>query len=143
MYGKKSVSAEETARIIESDVKKDLHIHSFYSDGRLSPEEIIDAWSSEGYELISITDHDGIDGSLSVIEYAQEKEICLIPGIEFDSADPLGRDMHILGYGLDYDSPELKESLNGILLERADRGVRELGGDYRDADGGNLFFRPG
>ena len=131
----KRLTKEEIAGILESDVKKDLHLHTFYSDGRLSPHEIIDRWAADGYELIAITDHDGIDGSIAGWDYAAEKGLRYIQGIEFDSADKLGRDMHILGYGFDYDNPELKDALERILLERAARNdamlaaIRRLGYD--------------
>ena len=38
----------------------DLHIHSNYSDGIKSPEEIINLAIEEGIKYISITDHDSI-----------------------------------------------------------------------------------
>lgn len=119
-------TTEELAKLLESDVKKDLHLHSYFSDGRLSPEELISRWAADGYRMIAITDHDGIDGSVAGMDYARNYDIDYIPGIEFDSTDKLGRDMHILGYGIDYNNPELKEALDWILLERADRNERML-----------------
>ena len=107
-------------------MKKDLHIHTYYSDGVLSPEQVIDRWASEGYRLIAITDHDGIEGSLVGLDYAGEKDITIVPGIEFDSVDPLGRDLHILGYGFDPECTELTEALDNILLERAARNEAML-----------------
>lgn len=120
------MSNEELARVLESDVKKDLHLHTYYSDGTLSPQEVIDRWAATDYRLIAITDHDGIEGSAEGIRYARDLDIDFIPGIEFDSADEVGRDMHILGYGFDYDSPELREALDWIILERAARNDRML-----------------
>lgn len=115
------MTKEEIAEVLTSDVKKDLHIHTYYSDGELSPEEIVDRWMDAGYKLISITDHDGIGGSEAVFDYAAKKGIGFISGIEFDSTDTLGRDIHILGYGFDYTNEKLTEALEGILLERAAR----------------------
>lgn len=111
----------EIARILMADVKKDLHLHTYYSDGALSPKEVVNRWADEGYELIAITDHDGIAGSIAGREYAEKRGIGYISGIEFDSSDVLGRDIHILGYGFDYRSHKLQEALEGILLERAAR----------------------
>ena len=54
---------DELRALIESDLKKDLHMHTVYSDGALTPEELIDMRISEGYELLAITDHDVIGGS--------------------------------------------------------------------------------
>ena len=49
------------------DIKRDMHIHSCFSDGELTPEEIVDRWEAEGYKIIAVTDHDGIDGSIASI----------------------------------------------------------------------------
>ena len=115
------LTSEELAELLQTDVKKDLHLHTYYSDGVLSPEEVTDRWASEGYKLIAVTDHDGIEGSLVALEYAADKDITVVPGIEFDSVDPLGRDLHILGYGFDPECPELKDALDNIIMERAAR----------------------
>ena len=66
---------EELAELLQSDVKKDLHLHTYYSDGVLSPEEVTDRWASEGYKLIAVTDHDGIDGSVIALDYAVAQKI--------------------------------------------------------------------
>lgn len=121
IYSEGRLSKEEFSRLLESDVKKDLHIHTNYSDGALSPQEVVDRWISEGYEMIAITDHDGIGGSELVIDYARDRGLTFIPGIEFDSVDEIGKDLHILGYGFDYDCVEMRDALNNILLERAAR----------------------
>lgn len=120
------MTKEETAALLVSDVKKDLHIHTYYSDGALSPKEVVDIWSDNGYELISITDHDGIEGSKIIRDYAVEKGIGFIPGVEFDSADELGKDIHMLGYGFDYDNPVLVDALDGIILEREIRNHKMM-----------------
>lgn len=114
---------------------KDYHIHSCFSDGELTPEQIVDRWSENGYKSIAITDHDGIEGSLIAYNYARANrpEIQVIPGIEFDSTDELSRQLHILGYGMDYENPKLKATLSSVLLNRAKRNdeliriINELG----------------
>ena len=115
---------ESLARLLTSDVKKDLHIHTIFSDGKLSPQQIIDRWADEGYQLISITDHDGVDGSLVGNEYAKDKDITFVRGIEFDSKDDLASELHILGYGYDENNPQMKDALRDIRLERARRNDR-------------------
>ena len=126
MFTGQKWTTEELGRLLQADVRKDLHIHTYYSDGVLSPEEVIDRWAAEGYKMAAVTDHDGIDGSLAALEYAADKDITVIPGIEFDSVDPLGRDLHILGYGFDPECPELIDALDNILLERAARNEAML-----------------
>lgn len=117
---------DEIIEVLTSPVKKDLHIHTYFSDGELSPEEVVDRWDDAGFRLISITDHDGIRGSESVADYAGDKGIGFISGIEFDSTDTLGRDIHMLGYGFDYKNRQLTEALESILIERADRNEKMM-----------------
>lgn len=107
--------------MLSRDIRMDLHIHTCYSDGVLTPEQVVDRWRSEGYELIAITDHDGIDGSVIGMDYALGSDIEFVSGIEFDSEDELGKDMHILGYGIDYANDMLRSTLLDLLLKRARR----------------------
>lgn len=119
-------SKDDLRALIESDLKKDIHMHTCFSDGTLTPEEVLDMRAEEGYELLAITDHDGIDGSVRGRKHAEELGIHYISGIEFDSEDGLGKDIHMLGYGFDPENPVLKEALWGILKERDDRNRRLL-----------------
>lgn len=105
---------------------KDLHIHSYYSDGDMSPEEIVDKWERDGYKAISVTDHDGIEGSIVAVKYAENKSIEVVPGIEFDSDDLLGTKLHILGYGIDYEADSIKEKLGLINKWRDERNSKLL-----------------
>ena len=110
--------------LIESDLKKDLHMHTRYSDGELTPQELLDMRAAEGYELLAITDHDGMGGSVVGAPYAESLGLQFIYGIEFDSEDELGKDLHILGYGFDPQDEELMDTLIYVLEERRDRNER-------------------
>ena len=110
--------------LIESDLKKDLHMHTRYSDGEMTPQELIDMRVAEGYELLAITDHDGMGGSVTGAPYAESLGLQFIYGIEFDSEDVLGKDLHILGYGFDPQDEELMDTLIYVLEERRDRNER-------------------
>ncbi|HHW94982.1 MAG TPA: PHP domain-containing protein [Mogibacterium sp.] len=122
---KKSIYKEELINLIESNRKKDLHIHTCFSDGELTPQQVVDRWAKEDYEVISVTDHDGIRGSEIAVDYASDKEIICIPGIEFDSVDSLAKDMHILGYGIDFNNKQLRKELRTVR-EWRDRRNRKL-----------------
>lgn len=122
---KKGIYKKNLINLIESNKKKDLHIHTCFSDGELTPQQVVDRWYKEGYEVISVTDHDGINGSEIAVEYASDKEIICIPGIEFDSIDNLAKDMHILGYGIDFKNIQLRSEL-GKVREWRDRRNRKL-----------------
>ena len=71
-------SEPQIAEILMSDVKKDLHIHTCYSDGVLTPKEVVDRWQDEGYKLIAVTDHDGIEGSVIAMDYAAGMDIQVV-----------------------------------------------------------------
>ena len=115
---------DDLRALIESGLKMDIHMHTVFSDGALTPEEVLDMRFDEGYQLLAITDHDGIDGSVRGLRHAEELGIKYISGIEFDSEDDFGKDIHMLGYGFDPENDVLREALKGILKERDDRNKR-------------------
>lgn len=99
-------------------ISADLHIHSTYSDGKLSPEQIVIKASKLNLSAISITDHDTIDGILPAISMAKKLgDIEIIPGVEI-STDYQENEIHILGYFIDYDSNYLKNVLNILQTKR-------------------------
>lgn len=75
----------------------DLHIHSSYSDGDHTPEELVNIAKNKNISTISITDHDTV---LAYHNLEPQDDIEIIPGIELSAKDEIGR-MHILGYGID------------------------------------------
>lgn len=115
---------KELRKLIESDLKKDLHMHTTFSDGTLTPRELLEMRVSEGYELLAITDHDNIGGSVPGAIIAEELGVKFIYGIEFDSEDELGKDLHMLGYGFDPEDEEFLDSLIGVLSARNERNER-------------------
>ena len=80
--------------------KADLHIHSFGTTGSFdvtdtsnTPQNIVDTAISKGLKVISITDHNEIINSLTAIDYANGKDILVIPGVEVSTTQG-----HILLY---------------------------------------------
>lgn len=102
--------------------KVDLHIHSTFSDGELTPIEILNVCNNENINVISITDHDNFEGVKKAIKENPYKNITVIPGIEFSAFYPNGT-LHILGYNFNTNDPVLKQisfdldRLNRIKLE--------------------------
>lgn len=111
----------------------DLHIHTNLSDGALSPKEIIDESSKIGLKTISITDHDTIEAyDKEIIEYANNKGINLIPGVEISTKiNKCG--IHVLGYNFDINNNELIEKLSLLrnarhdYLKNVSKKLNELG----------------
>ncbi|MBR9974702.1 MAG: PHP domain-containing protein [Bacteroidetes bacterium] len=108
--------------------KIDLHTHTYFSDGALSPRELVIRAHEVGISVLSITDHDNIDGIESAVDVAKDFGIEVIPGVELSST--LGtKDIHILGYMFDPSNKHLRETLEFLKKERfirAERIVRKL-----------------
>ena len=105
----------------------DLHIHSNISDGRLAPEEIVEIAVKKGLSAISITDHDAVDAIDIAKKAIGDRNIELVPGIEF-SANFIGsegiEEIHVLGYYLNYKSKILKEVLDEMASSRLNRAIK-------------------
>lgn len=98
----------------------DLHVHTTASDGHFSPLEIVDKARVYGLKALAITDHDTTNGIEEAIAAGKEKNIIIIPGIEL-STDYQGKEIHILGYFMDYHAQEFQVKL---MLFRDDRKLR-------------------
>lgn len=99
----------------------DLHIHSSYSDGILTPDKIVDVAKNQGLKYISITDHDTIASQYITTE--NKYGIKVIPGIEF-STEYNDEELHILGYFIDINNKELNFAINNLMKSRVERAER-------------------
>lgn len=101
-------------------MKIDLHMHSNASDGELSPEELVDLAVSKRLEVIAITDHEVVDGSVRAIEYSSDKDVEVVSGIEIGANDEgIGvSDVHIVGLFLDLENKELLELSEKLMKAR-------------------------
>lgn len=95
----------------------DLHTHTSFSDGSLSPTELIELAEEVGLCAIALTDHNSIGGVSELIEAAMGKNVVAIPGIEF-STDYNGRELHLLALGF---GPDAYPRISGIVDELTER----------------------
>ena len=95
----------------------DLHTHTLYSDGSLRPAELIDYALFKGLEAIAITDHDTVEGLDEAIEYAADKDIEFIPGVEL-STEYKDKDIHIVGLNIDHKAPGFVSYLDDFVRSR-------------------------
>ena len=102
----------------------DLHMHSILSDGALTVHELIDLSVLKKVNCISITDHDNLDSYEIGKDYAKERGIELVPGIEI-SAVHEGKDVHVLGYFFDVHNLALNMELAEQVKNRQTR-VRQI-----------------
>jgi len=98
----------------------DLHIHTDFSDGTMSPEQVVKEVSKLNLRTIAITDHDSV-GAIEIAQSICKKEgIEIIPAIELSSYyRPV--DIHLLGYFIDIKNSALLEKLAELLSERIER----------------------
>ncbi len=102
---------------IKKIIKADLHIHTCCSDGKFSVSEVIDFAYNNNIQVLSITDHDCIYDVELAIKKCNQVGIKLIRGIEF-STDFDGHEIHILGYGINYNNQELNSTLHNQAQRR-------------------------
>lgn len=98
----------------------DLHIHTYCSDGTMSPQEVVQEAVRIGLNAISITDHDTIDGIAPAIEAARGQDLEIVPGIEL-STEVNGKDVHMLGYLFNWQDSSLVAQLEIMQNARVER----------------------
>lgn len=107
-------------------MKFDLHVHTYYSDGILSPAELIDLAVKQNLQGIAITDHDTILGLNEAIVYSKKYDnFKVIPGIEFGSVYE-DEEVHILGYFIDYNDEELISVTKNLRHDRINRAIKMI-----------------
>lgn len=99
----------------------DLHAHTFFSDGQLSPEELVEHALARDVVALGVTDHDTVEAMPRALAAAEGK-LRIVPGIEISST--FGEwDLHVLGYFIDYQSESLLERLQAFRGERRQRAA--------------------
>ena len=100
-------------------LKSDFHIHTTFSDGTLSPTDVVKRAHENNVKVLAITDHDTLTGLNEAIEESLKYNITLIPGIEL-STQHNNESIHILGFFKDdsFKNEELIEELNKIKNHR-------------------------
>ena len=73
----------------------DLHAHSVFSDGTLTPTQLVELAEEIGLGAVALTDHNTVLGLPEFLAAAESKAVKAVPGVEF-SADYLDRELHIL-----------------------------------------------
>jgi predicted metal-dependent phosphoesterase TrpH len=129
----------------------DLHLHSLHSDGTEHPAALARQAKDAGLEVISLTDHDSVQGIVEAREACRAVGLTFIPGIELSVG--LGDDeIHILGYGIEARLKTLHRTVEQLASERVQRmeqmiaalqrlGVAITFEEVRAASGGQIIGR--
>ena len=87
--------------------KIDLHMHSTVSDGTDTPEQLLDRVKAAGLAFFAVTDHDAVKGCRVLRSLVTPDDPRFVCGVELSCRDEGGK-YHILGYGFDPDSAQIK-----------------------------------
>ncbi|MBL7996109.1 PHP domain-containing protein [bacterium] len=101
----------------------DLHIHSYFSDGFLSPTQIVEYAAKSGLRAISLTDHDTVEGLDEAMAAGGVFNVEVITGIEL-SATIDDRDIHILGYLFNHHDENFRKQVDLYKRERVNRAEK-------------------
>jgi predicted metal-dependent phosphoesterase TrpH len=111
----------------------DLQSHSLHSDGALPAAQVVAAAAAAGVRRLALSDHDTVDGVAEALAAGDAHGVSVVTATELSTIDPSGRDLHILGYGLDHTDAALAAALaefradRGRRAERMSAALRELG----------------
>lgn len=103
----------------------DLHIHTYYSDGTMSVDEVVAKAKEKNVKIISITDHNRLDSWQAFEKAAIREAIIPIKGVEINCKYE-GQVLHLLAYGFK-ETPKLLE-----LIHRADQEMQKMSVDLVD-----------
>jgi len=103
----------------------DLHLHSTFSDGSLSPEQLAREAKKAGLTAAALTDHDSVSGVALFLEACRQEQVRGISGVEISVDYPHGT-IHILGYFIDHESKPLLVHVSKLKAERTARNKKIL-----------------
>lgn len=103
----------------------DLHLHSTYSDGTMTPEELINSAAQIGLTGLAVTDHDTIAGTEEAMAAGSNVNIEVVSGLEI-SSEYRGLNIHLLAYDFDWNNRKLAAVLQRLQESRADRNRKIL-----------------
>lgn len=100
-------------------------MHSIFSDGSMTPEELVAEGARLGLTAMALTDHDTVDGVPRFLAAAHAAGIAAITGVEVSAEIDSGT-MHVIGYGVDTRNRVLIEHLRWIREGRNERNLEIL-----------------
>ena len=102
----------------------DLHLHTFFSDGTFTPEELVERASKLGFAAIALTDHDTVEGCERAATACAAAQMEFISGTEL-TAEHEDTEVHILAYFVDTQNQTLLTRIAGFQSVRQNR-IREM-----------------
>lgn len=103
----------------------DLHTHSTYSDGTLTPTQLICLAEEAGIKAVALTDHNTVAGLPEFLSAAADRAVEAVPGVEF-STDYGCYELHILGLFVKPQHYSAIEQMMERMLQRKEQSNLEL-----------------
>lgn len=110
----------------------DLHLHSKFSDGTYTPEEIVTQAQAFDISVLSLTDHDTVEGCVRMAMACKAAGMEFVTGTEL-TAELNGNELHLIGYYIDIDNPRLLADMAKFQTVRQNR-IREMVSRLNDLD---------
>ena len=101
----------------------DLHTHSTFSDGTLTPTELVDLAETGGLTAVALTDHDTVAGIEEGRAAAKDRSVEFVPGVELSAEIDRGA-LHILGLFVDHTDAALTSLLDETIRYRKARNEK-------------------
>jgi len=102
----------------------DLHLHTYFSDGTYSPDELVAQAARQELAVVALTDHDTVEGCQPTASACHTAGIEFITGTEL-TAEQAGHEIHILGYAIDLQHPRFLKEIGKFQAVRQNR-IREM-----------------
>lgn len=118
--------ASDNGALLAPDDSIDLHMHTVASDGRWTPEQLVNHLHEEGFRVFAVADHDSMDSVAEVLRLASERDMHAVPAVEMTTRWE-DRQVHCLIYGVEMEATqsqpfmELLADQQQRLLEMSDR----------------------
>jgi len=109
------------------DATLDLHMHTRASDGRWTPETLVEKAASLGLRVMAVADHDAVDSVAPVAELAAARGIAAITGVEVTTRWD-GRQWHVLIYGADLAGTAFRALVDESRRRHVDAAERAVAG---------------
>lgn len=107
-------------------IRVDLHTHSTWSDGLLSPTVLVEEAASRGVGALALTDHDTVAGIPEARAAGERLGVEVVPGVELSTSLGRGGEIHLLGYFIDIGDATLLAQLDEYARARAERMERMI-----------------
>lgn len=116
---------------MDDSILVNFHCHSIFSDGSQSPEVLAGFLALAGVRYAALTDHDTLEGLPRFQEALKKNGIGYLPGVEI-TTQLNGIEVHLLGYGVDSENPELQTTLHNLRQVKG-LDVHSIAGSLRKA----------